>query len=94
MNDTRTASLVMIAGAVGVGYWYYHLKHGNLAAPALPPTDIFGKPTAPSKSSGSLGPPVPLTGPDFRVGKIFKSDAEWSAAINGALSRYFKSRGQ
>ena len=34
MEDTKAASLVMIAGAVGVGYWYWSLKHGVLSAPA------------------------------------------------------------
>lgn len=38
MNDTRTASLVLVAGAAGVAWWYWHLTspQGALASPAAP----------------------------------------------------------
>lgn len=41
VSDTRTASLVLVAGAAGVAYWYWHLTKGALASPAAaaPPSD-------------------------------------------------------
>lgn len=53
MNDTRSASLVMIAGAVGVGYWYWSLKHGTLAAPVAGPAPSPGGLPNVSAASGS-----------------------------------------
>lgn len=53
MNDTKAASIVMVAGAVGVGYWFWHLKHGTLsAAPASPPPPPGGLPNV-SATPGS-----------------------------------------
>jgi hypothetical protein len=46
MQDTKSASLVLIAGAVGIGYWWYHLTAGKLASAAASPapTDPTGGP--------------------------------------------------
>jgi hypothetical protein len=46
-NDTRTASLVLVAGAVGVGYWWYHLTQGKVAGEGAAET--------PTPSSGGAG---------------------------------------
>ena len=38
MEDSKSASLILIAGAVGVGYWFYHLSQGKLAPAAADTT--------------------------------------------------------
>lgn len=54
MNDTRSASLVLIAGSVGVAWFWYHLTRGKLAPAAADtgPKDPTGGPALGS------GPPV------------------------------------
>lgn len=39
MNDQQSASLVLIAGAGGLAYWFYHLTRGDLSttAPGIAP---------------------------------------------------------
>lgn len=45
MDDTRSASLVLIAGAAGVAWWFYHLTQGKLAPAAAAPAEPGGLPT-------------------------------------------------
>lgn len=49
MEDTRSASFVLIVGAAGVAYWYWHLTAGKLSS-----QNASG--TAPGGSTGDLGP--------------------------------------
>ncbi len=34
MNDSQSASLVLVAGAAGLAYWWFHLVKGDLSSPA------------------------------------------------------------
>jgi hypothetical protein len=58
MNDSKSASLVLVVGAAGVAYWWWSLNSGKLAPPATPdaPTGAPGKrPTkSPQASSGPI----------------------------------------
>jgi hypothetical protein len=54
MNDSKSASLVLVVGAAGVAYWWYHLNSGKLAAPAAPTGAPGTKPA--TTPQASLGP--------------------------------------
>ncbi len=73
MNDAKSASLVMIAGAVGVGYWYFHLKHGALAPAAA----------SPSPNPGGL-PQVSAT-PGSKLADLEAFAAKWGLTITSGF---------
>lgn len=52
MDDTRSASLVLIVGAAGVAYWWYHLTSGKLSSGG-PSQQPAGGPQQPA--AGALG---------------------------------------
>ena len=75
MNDTKSASLVMIAGAVGVGYWYWSLKHGSLSAPAAG--------AGPAPTPGGL-PAVSAT-PGSKLAALEAFAAKWGLTITSGF---------
>lgn len=72
MNDTRTASLVLVAGAAGVAWWYWHLTspQGALASPAVP-----GGPSGPGTLSSN---PVALGSP---LDRLTAFAAQWGLPV-------------
>ena len=88
MQDTKSASLVLIAGAAGMAWWWYHITQGRLAPAAAGGTDPTGGPALGHQSSlDKFGKAVPLTGPEWQPGHVFKSDQEFSDAVNRAIRR-------
>lgn len=60
MNDTRSASLVLVAGAAGVAWWWFHITQGKLAPAAADtsPKDPTGGPALGPGSAHLPGSPL------------------------------------
>jgi hypothetical protein len=59
MDDKTSASLVLVAGAIGVGWWYYHLSHPSGALAQSPQPDGTG----PLGTQLGKGPDVQFSSP-------------------------------
>jgi len=83
MNDTKSASLVLIAGAVGVGYWFYHLTQGKLstAAASPAPTDPTGGPAL----SPSRPPALPPTTGGSYLDRLTTFAQAWGLRITSGF---------
>lgn len=73
-SDTRTASLLLVAGAVGVGWWWYHLHDGALASPA-PAGGAADGGTAPA----TLGAKTAAVGSD--LGRLEAFARSWGLTV-------------
>ena len=75
MNDTKSASLVLVVGAAGVAYWWYQLTNGKLAPPSAGATGPLGEGAGKSlqPSSGGL------------LGRLEAFAAQWGLTITSGL---------
>jgi len=74
MNDTKSASLVLVVGAAGIAYWWYQINSGKLAA---------GQSTG-----GATGPPGEGEGKGPSGSPLARLEAfarEWGLSIGSGL---------
>lgn len=77
MNDSRSASMVLIVGAAGMAYWWMHLTSGRLSsqnAPRSPPDGSTGDLGAGTTQQSSAGGPGNL-------GRLLAFAQQWGLRV-------------
>lgn len=81
MDDTRSASLVLIVGAAGVAYWYYHLTSGKISSGG-PAQNSQGGPQDGSTATLGVGSAQQSSAaPRDNLGRLLAFASQWGLRV-------------